>query len=217
MKKRTALVFHSLLTDSTVWSLLLANGVTIFFALREQWNLDALLWVYWFQNVIIGLFHFVRMLRVRHFFISDPKARLGTPNASRIALAAFFLLHYGVFQFVYLVFLLDGTLNGGGVVTWGSTAIAIALFFFNHAFSFFRNQAFFERRQNLLTLLFLPYARIIPMHLFAIIGGFLSALESARLPLLFFLVLKTIADIVGHGVQNALGNPAAQKRGLIRM
>ena len=49
-----------------------------------------------------------------------------------------------------------------------------------------------------------PYARIIPMHLTIIGGGFLLAfaggagMDANRLGVLFFLCLKTLMDMEGH-------------------
>ncbi len=178
----------------------------MFFAFYESWSLDSLLWVFWFQNIIIGFFHFVRMLKVENFYIDDPNAELGTPRASKIAIAIFFLLHFGIFQVVYLAFLLSGSLHNHGPVAWRGVLIAVACFFVNHALSFFQNTALFTRRQDLMKLMMVPYGRIIPMHFFAIMGGFFFAFGSARLPLLFFLFLKTIADVMSHVAQTAAGD-----------
>jgi hypothetical protein len=44
--------------------------------------------------------------------------------------------------------------------------------------------------------MFYPYARVIPMHLTLTLGFFISS------PLLFFLLLKTLADAIMHVVEH---------------
>ncbi|WP_293645850.1 DUF6498-containing protein [Thiolapillus sp.] len=76
------------------------------------------------------------------------------------------------------------------------------MFFVNHAWSFFSNR----KREadtvpNIGTLMFLPYARILPTHLTLVFGGMFI---SGKLWLVFFLLLKTLADLIAHAVEHAL-------------
>ncbi len=52
----------TLVSDNSVWGLLLANLVTIMMAVMQDWSLLLVMWVYWCQSVIIGLFNFWRMM-----------------------------------------------------------------------------------------------------------------------------------------------------------
>ncbi|MBP9748876.1 hypothetical protein KBD18_01595 [Patescibacteria group bacterium] len=205
-------IFTALLTDRSVLSLLLANGVTIFFAMRELWSIDVVLWVFWFQNILIGFFHFLRMRRVQNFYFSDPNAHFDTSTETRSAFAIFFLIHFGFFQLIYLLFLRDRALVSSDALLWRSVGIAVAGFLINHTLSFFQNTNLYTRRQEMTKLLFLPYARIIPMHFFALVGGFFLSASSFRIPLLFFLLLKTVADVVAHGAQTALGDIVPKRK-----
>jgi hypothetical protein len=81
-------------------------------------------------------------------------------------------------------------------------AIGSAVFFFlaNHWYSYRRTLARDQQGcPNIGTLMFLPYLRIIPMHL-TIIFGNLSHLHGL-FPLLLFGTLKTLADMAMHVVE----------------
>ncbi|MCX6801619.1 MAG: DUF6498-containing protein [Candidatus Diapherotrites archaeon] len=51
----------------TAISLLAANLFTIAIAVTQGWGLLQLLWVYWFQSVIIGVFNYLRILNLKEF------------------------------------------------------------------------------------------------------------------------------------------------------
>ena len=51
--------------DIPLLFLILVNAATIVLALAENWDLGVLLFVYWFQSVIIGLFTAIRILTLR--------------------------------------------------------------------------------------------------------------------------------------------------------
>lgn len=194
---------RNLLTDPSLWLLLFSNLVTIFFATKEGWNLSTIMWVYWFQSITIGFFNFVRILQLKEFSTEGFKIN-GQPaqptQSTKIFTAFFFLFHYGFFHFGYLIFLLTGTFGKsiGGVSFLDTRSIFLAalLFFVNHLFSYFYNRPRDTKKQNIGSLMFYPYARIIPMHLTIILGSsFVSALP-------FFLVFKTFSDTVMHIVEH---------------
>lgn len=85
--------------------------------------------------------------------------------------AWFFLLHYGVFHIFYGVFLVSAISElSPGFLLHG--AIGLALFLFNHAFSYrYNKKRDASGSPNIGTIMFFPYARIIPMHLVIIIGA----------------------------------------------
>jgi hypothetical protein len=55
-------------------------------------------------------------------------------------------------------------------------------------------------RPNIGTLMFMPYLRILPMHLSIILGAVLGGSTAV----LFFLALKTAADAGMHVIEHAL-------------
>jgi len=189
-----------LLGDLSVWSLLLSNAITIFFAMKDGWDLPTLLWIYWIQSVIIGIFNVVRILRVREVSNESilPGDHPAKPARSKGGSAIFFACHYGIFHFTYLMALLSSSVFAGAANAVDMRAIAFAalVFFGNHLFSFLYNARRDSGKQNTHVLMFYPYARIIPMH-------FMLALSlplAGALP--FFLVLKTLADVIMHSIEH---------------
>jgi len=195
---------RNLFGDPSLWFLLLSNLATVFFATKENWNLSTIMWVYWFQSITIGVFNFIRILQLKEFSTEGFKIN-GQPaqptQGTKIFTAFFFLFHYGFFHFVYMIFLLTGTFtkaygNTPNFIELKYIFLTALLFFINHLFSYFYNRPKDTKKQNIGSLMFYPYARIIPMHLTIILGSFfVSALP-------FFLILKTFSDAVMHIVEH---------------
>lgn len=190
--------------DLSLWFLLFSNIVTIYFAVTENWNLSTIMWVYWFQSITIGFFNFIRILQLKEFSTEGFKIN-GQPaqptQGTKIFTAFFFLFHYGFFHFGYMIFLLTGTFtkvygNAPNFIELKYILLTALLFFINHIFSYFYNRPKDTKKQNIGSLMFYPYARIIPMHL-TIISG--SAFGDS---LSLFLVLKTFADVIMHIVEH---------------
>jgi len=183
--------------DSTLWSLLAMNLITLGVALVEGWSLFFLLWVYWGQSVIIGIFHFAKLRAAK----KKPTTLL--KMFTRIS-PWFFLVHYGFFHLTYFVFLLTYSITGFGMGTELlagnvlSELIPILFvlggFFANHWYSYKKN---LEQDLKKGVSFFQPYARIFPMH-FIIIFGML--LPSNTTVVVTFILLKTFFDVIGHGI-----------------
>jgi hypothetical protein len=191
--------------------------IVILFALREGWNLQEMMVIYWAQSVIIGIFHFCRMLMLRSFCtegFSSNGTRVPETAAGKRSTAFFFAIHYGFFHLVYAIFLIGfaalGTGTGGEVAGATATPVAsgggewfwfsIISFAIGHGFSFYQNvRADLERKPNLGVMMFLPYARILPMHLTIILG---AQAGSKVTTLLLFTGLKTAADYLMHVVEH---------------
>ena len=198
------------LFDVSLWTLLLANTFTIYLAYAEQWNIFDIVIVYWAQSVIIGIFNVVRMLSLKNFSIENITINGAPPKSPRVAqlyFAGFFAVHYGFFHLVYLIFIVSGVFgkSSAGTMTamLATLGVPIALFLGNHLFSYLQNHEADEaKRANLVSLMFFPYARIIPMHLTIIFGGILGAAGASSLTLLLFLSLKMLADVVMHVMEH---------------
>lgn len=179
------------------------NALIAAMAVIDQWSLLSVLWVYWWQSVIIGLFAFLRMLGLRQFSTEGLSANghpvEATPSAKR-SVAGFFVLHFGGFHAAYLVFL---TVSGAvASIAWPWLVISVASFVYTHGRSHLENRAAdLAGRPNLGTMMFLPYARVVPMHLMLIIG--LGAGVDGTAGLLGFLLLKTGADVLMHIVEHS--------------
>jgi len=195
--------------EKTAWhrsvaSLIGANLISIFLALKEGWNLQDLMIIYWAQSVIIGIFSAMRMLALENFttvgMFQNGKPVPMTPKTKR-SMAGFFAMHYGGFHFVYLVFILSNERNAFDGNLFFLT-LCVLVFLVNHYFSFteYREQDAI-RTPNIGNIMFFPYLRIVPMHLTIILGGAFSGAGTGML--LFFLILKTLADVVMHRIEHS--------------
>jgi len=196
-------LFH----DPSLWLLLLSNIATIFFAIIGNWNLLTIMWVYWFQSIIIGFFSFIRILQTKKFSTQKLQASKQTtlppspqmsPQNAKIFVAFFFLFHYGLFHFVYLISLLVASKLVGAYGSAPSFVelkyifLAALFFFINHLFSYLYNRLRDTKEDNIGSLMLRPYARIIPMHVTIMFGSVFGG------ALIIFLLIKTFADAVMH-------------------
>ncbi len=197
---------NPIVTPESTRSLLIANAVTLAMALIFQWPLSLLLWPYWIQSVVIGYFSRKRILALERFS-TDGYEENGRPTEpteeTKKSSAGFFTLHYGFFHFVYAIFI--GSRAGElGRWDWVGIAVAAASFIWNHRYSFQQNiEADATGTPNIGTLMFLPYLRVIPMHLTILVGGAFSGSFSPW-ALIVFSLLKTAADVAMHRFEHKL-------------
>ena len=202
-------------------SLIFANLVTIVLAILGNWDLATVMFIYWAQSIIIGIFTVISLLGADTASLGadlqKPIDERGgsekiTPRfiwSYKCTLAGFFTLHYGLFHWGYYSFIVDsglfGTVNFADPNLW----LSCGLFFVNHLYSHmtYRNKgpkgAGYVNEQ-----FFTPYRRIIPMHLTIIFGSIvILALEvfgiTTTLPVLvLFLLIKTYSDISAHLIKH---------------
>lgn len=199
------------LRDPSAWMLLASNAATITLALTQHWSLIVIMWIYWWQSVVIGFFNFLRILTLQDYstegFTMNDRPVQPTPSA-KVGAAFFFAFHYGFFHLVYAIFLVVFSLVGflGEPIDPGPTApVSLPAVFLtgigfaaNHLYSFVHNRERDAKGRNIGQVMAAPYARIVPMHLTIILGAFL---HGATLP--FFLLLKAAADVVMHVREHA--------------
>ena len=207
--------------DKSTKLLVFSNIIIIIFAILEGWNLSHVLWIYWFQSVIIGYFNYKRILKLENFSTENFKMNDRSVNpteSTKKQVANFFLMHYGFFHFGYFMFLNIGhsfsfSENDTGfsvIISMLAFVASIVTFYFNHKASYELNyQEDSKGKVNIGTLMFMPYARIIPMHLIIIFGGMFvisgkvdGISISSIITLTFFLILKTITDVIMHKIEH---------------
>ena len=180
-----------------------ANAMTLAMAVALDWTLASLLWPFWLQSVVIGFFSWRRILALRRFstegFLVNDQPVLPTPETRRHT-AVFFLLHYGFFHAIYAVFLLVMAWPRAQDLPW--IALALVSFVLGHERSFREHvERDLAGRPNIGTLMFLPYARVVPMHLVILAGAWWY--ERTTLPaLVIFVALKTGADVLMHRAEH---------------
>ena len=190
------------LRDLSLLPLLISNGLAIWWAARDHLSLQTVMMIYWAQSVAIGAVNVLRILALREYSTED--FRMGGPLSpsagTKLKIAGFFTLHYGFFHVVYLVFILAAMTRGrvdvnvpfvlyGAALFAGTDLAALALHWNDET-----------RGRNIGRVMFAPYARIVPMHLAIIFGGFVNFHPGLTLGL--FQGLKTVADLATHLIQH---------------
>jgi hypothetical protein len=194
-------------------SLIFSNLMVIFFAIVDGISANEVLWIYWSQSVIIGFFNFIRMITLKNFstegFRQGNKQVLPT-KATAISSGVFFLFHYGFFHLIYAVFLggfssISNSDNNNHDVKF--IFVSAAIFLVSYLIEFLNSKKEDSNElPNIGLIMFAPYARIIPMHLTIILGGFIGVAGSFfssntnLAVIVLFISLKTIVDLITHSV-----------------
>ena len=180
---------------SSARTLILVNVVTLVAALLFRWEVAWLFWPYWIQSVIIGAYARKRMLNLAQFstegFTSGNRPVPENEQGKR-STANFFVLHYGGFHLGYLVFLLA---EHRVSCLWNMAilfACGVSFVLSQRNTYAMQHAADLRGKPNLGKLMFMPYVRILPMHLGIIFG---SGLGGGVFSLVLFTALKTLADI----------------------
>lgn len=218
----------SLDSDHSVRGIIVSNVLAIIIAIWQDWGVLQLLWPFWIQSVIIGIFAHCRIIALRNFCVEGVTFNdqpIEMTKQSAFWVGCFFALHYGAFHLIYLKFLMALTTAGNSdgmvaitdpdsgevaMVQFGQVFPVDFLFFIPIAMSFWlshlksareHRKADLAGKPNIGTLMMLPYVRIIPMHLIFIFG---SILGGGAVAVWLFAILKTIADVVMHKVEHRL-------------
>jgi len=184
-------MLKKIFSNPAILFLLAGNLYCIWYYENNPVAFPTVVWIYWFQSITIGLFNFLDLLTIKNYDATSVKMNDKPVTADNKGCTAwFFLFHFGAFHIVYAVFLLVGP----GIRSVNKTVllIGIAAFVLEAMINFMRQKQM-ERTVtfNLGTMIFLPYLRIIPMHLMILLPAFLG-----WKPSLLFLVLKMGADIL---------------------
>lgn len=183
--------------------LVLANLIPLIGTLAWDWSILEIVAVYWAENLVIGLFTIFRLLTVS----ADESGSASI--AAKLAVSAFFTVHYGIFCLVHGVFVfvllggdcgLSGPANAAhlfaGTLKWAILALIIS-----HGVSFFRNYLGEgeNRVTSVLAEMAAPYPRLFVLHFAIILGAF--AIQAAGQPAFLLVILvigKTLLDLKLH-------------------
>jgi hypothetical protein len=207
-----------------VIALLVANLVPLAGVLFLGWDAFRVVFLYWLENVVIGVFHVRKMLLARGP-IRDPQ-NLSESETAR-GLAVFFALHYGFFTLIHGFFVvimlgalprhLDQVVHEPGGFSFkpppGAVADALAdavslnvilaslVLVAEHAYLFWHD--YVKGREYLHThakdLMFQPYGRIVVIHVTILFGGFLMVkYDFPPAAAVLLVVLKTLLDLLGY-------------------
>lgn len=194
--------------------LVAANLAPLFMIFFAGWSMGEILFLYWLESVIVGLFNIFKMifsaphpLGPAHIHIS-PKLDLAAAIGAKLFMCGFFIVHFGTFMLVHGMFLgfmcgqfklISADIGFRGFllsVKWAVLALLVS-----HGYSFFANylRGGEYRTASLRVLMQQPYPRIVVMHLTILAGFFLVMLVGRSAGFLFlFTLLKTAADLKAH-------------------
>ena len=185
--------------------LLASNIYCIWYFNSHSNGFVTVVWIYWLQSVIIGFFNFIDLLTIKNYDTADFKVNNQPLNdKNKGCLPWFFLVHFGIFHLVYMIFI---AVYLGINVDKRFFLIGVAAFLLESLSSFIRQKnAERQIKFEIGSIFFLPYLRVIPMHLMIMGSVFLSVQPSV-----IFLVLKTIADILSFMWYQRMWEKAAGK------
>ncbi len=185
--------------DLSTWFLIATNIVTIAVALHQHWRYSELLWIYWSQSLVIGIFAGCRALGLNQFTtwaLKPAGGRVRPTPAAKVSSVLFFAAVYLIIHAVYLVFLLGMSADLSRQDVPGMLA-CVGLFAVNHFFSFLQKHKLdLSDTPNIDGILGFAYVRILPMHFTLLIG--LQFRHRAAIYLVTFLLLKTALDVLLH-------------------
>ncbi len=196
------------LLDPSFWILLIVNIFLVIRYLQNPGIFTTLVWLYWSQNVLYGLFNFADILTSKNVDVKDGVAAIKgskkevettadpTPKPFKtdrqIAsdMAWGFLYIFGFFHFVIAIFLFS--MKKTGPFEWDFYSKYLLIFFISQVIIFVQHK--FQNRDkaaNVTLMSVLPYLRVVPVHLCILIPAFLPLSN-----LIVFLVLKVITDTI---------------------
>ncbi len=209
--------------------LIITNLIPLVGVLWLGWSLLLILALYWAENGVVGVINVLKIMTARgENSTATVRWRMnGKPidQVSRLGMAGFFALHYGIFWVVHGVFVftfipvMTGmTMSGGfgpgfvfitgpvgppglpgvdaSVFAFGVVGLAIS-----HAVSFWMN--YLGRGEYRIlspaVVMMQPYGRLVIMHLTILVGAFVSiSIGTPFGSLLVLVVLKTALDLAFH-------------------
>src|SRR3989339_2002813 len=174
--------------------LILVNLTPIIGLLFWDWDFFTIIILYWMESAVVGFFNILKMQRINNYVFS-PALPL-------------FIVHYSIFMFVHLFFILQFFKPdlGSAIEQFGAfkivfkylegLLISLAFLFLSHGLSFIFNFIKKEEYKNssLVKQIFFPYQRIIIMQIviFLIGSGVFYYGYSQDLSAIAFLVILDI-------------------------
>jgi hypothetical protein len=203
--------------DISEISLIVANLVPLFGALFFGWGVFLVLITYWIESAVIGFYTILKMI------ISKGIANQNAPvslvlkqkkiadnlvmnHLMKIFLVPFFMIHYGGFMSVHLIFIFAiSSMSNTGFPSLTESLLTISIaaisLFVSHGLSFYYH--FIKEKQYekavAAAIMMSPYPRIVVMHLTLIFGGFF--ILAAQIPaalISLFIILKIFVDLTAH-------------------
>lgn len=215
-------------TNNTIWQQLLKpnkgnaaiwmNALLMLVGLFAlNWSAASILTAYFFETIIIGLIHIVKLLTV--LWVGRAQREHPAPQQAAVFNSIFgvlfFMVHYFLFVFVQSVFMfsfleqaLPGVNNAFNVVgNYGhllqqpDTQQAVALILVTNIVlalrNFFLPQKYHTYRMAY--LFFQPYLRIVIQQVVVLLAGFFILLNAATAAAILLVLVRLVVDLVLYG------------------
>jgi hypothetical protein len=169
------------------------------------WDAGTIVFLYWLENVIIGVLNIPKILSCRASASGHPNRR--ETLGGLLFLSGFFSIHYGLFCFGHYMFL-ESTYASlpawedmlaaltQSVLLWSLLGLT-----FSHMISLFVNfygkGEYKTRTPN--KQMFMPYPRILILHVVIVFSGLIAVALGESLAILVLLILVKIGfDLAAH-------------------
>ena len=190
-------------------ALILMNLIPLIGVWYFNWDVGIIIFLYWLENVVIGILTIPKILSCRGSKkLGARKENLG----GLIFLSGFFSVHYGMFCFGHYTFIqtfFEGLPEFSnipsrlfeGFLIWPLLGLLFS-HFISMIVNFYGKGEYRSRSAN--TQMFMPYTRIMILHIVIIFGGFLAqAFDNTLGPLIILIIVKTIIDLGAHQVEHS--------------
>jgi hypothetical protein len=174
------------------WSLLVANGIIIGWAVLEEWSLGLMIWVYYCQNILLGFSWSIKVIGSTYDESYDKKIKSVT----------YFVPQYFIGHFIY-AFILFQFFGSVFISNYKYILSMAGIFLVSEIISLSAQRGSNRKPLSLAQVQLFPYARIFPMHFFMFLG-LKFGIESERGLILLFLILKAVADMGMFIVERSL-------------
>jgi len=188
--------------NSSSLALIIGNLIPIIGVIFFSWELYPIVLLYWLENLVIGVLNIIKMLSCAD----------GGLLLQKLFMSVFFVVHYGMFCFGHGTFVVelfgndDASLNQvpllilDSVLKWALLALILS-----HSFSMLSNYYMRGEYKKLSTkdVMFMPYKRIIVLHVFIIFGAMaLQTFGVTQLGLIALAIVKILADLLSHKMEH---------------
>lgn len=187
---------------SSVFGITLSGLYPLLGVMYLGWNIQTILFLYWFENIIAGFWN-IQKMRIAEMpiankdFVTPSDRGYSIREKNRMVIIAF-IFHFSIFTFAHGMFLKYVFL--GSFIFSTSLIPAILLTFVSYSFDYYENyfkkgEYKFVSSDNQMKE---PYIRLIVMHLTIILGSFLVIKVGGNniWPLIVLVLLKVIIDVV---------------------
>ncbi len=195
-----------ILTDPTFWVLVALNGYLVFRFYKEKDIFVTLIFLYWSQSMLLGIFTTLDILTTRNPKPAAPepaKVMTGLMKGEKpkISSAKFFFVAFAGLHLFYLPFLFTMK-SGRAPIDWEFFKYFLYLFLAGQIISFIQHKVQQAKYPNAPTPSpFIAFIRVLPMHLTIIFASFFTGAAVG-----IFLILKSVADVVMYAITKPSGS-----------